>query len=118
MQVKHFKAQNIHLTAAAAQHIQTYLAQHPQALGFRLGVKDAGCNSKKYVTDYVETANNNDKIFIDKNIKIFVAAADLLYLAGTEIDYVKTGVNKILKFNNPNTTSECGCGESFNIKQT
>jgi len=117
MVVEQFEQPSIRLSTAAAQHIQAYLAQYPQAIGFRLGVKDAGCNSKKYVTDHVTQQQDNDKIFIDKGIKIFVASDELLYVAGTEIDYVQDGINKVLKFNNPNTTSECGCGESFNIEE-
>lgn len=117
MSVKQYIPPSIHLTMAAAQHIQAYLAKHSDAIGFRLGVKDAGCNSKKYVTAYVTTPQANDVQFSDKDITIFVAKDDLLYVAGTEIDYVQEGINKVLKFNNPNATSECGCGESFNIKE-
>ena len=116
MAVEQFKQQTIRLTESAAKHIQTYLDKHTEALGFRLGVKDAGCSSKKYITEYVTEKKINDKIFHDKNIAIYVATDDLLYVVGTEIDYVKDGINKVLKFNNPNATSECGCGESFNIK--
>ncbi len=117
MSVEQYTPKSLHLTTAAARHIQAYLDKHPDAIGFRLGVKDAGCNSKKYFTEYVTTAETNDTQFNDKGITIVVAEADLLYVAGTEIDYVKDGINKVLKFNNPNATSECGCGESFNIKE-
>lgn len=117
MTVEQFKPKSIHLTPTAAQHIQTHLDNNTNAIGLRLGVQDAGCNSKKYLTEYVTTAQNDDIQFVDKGITIFVSADDLLYVAGTEIDYVKEGINKVLKFNNPNATSECGCGESFNIKE-
>ena len=115
MTVKQFKPKGIHLTAAAAEHIENFLRYYPKAIGLRLGVKDAGCNSKKYITDYVEQQQATDKVFHDKNIAIFVAADDLPFVAGTEIGYVKDGVNQVLTFNNPNVTSECGCGESFNV---
>lgn len=103
------------LTPAAAKHIQQKLTATPAAIGFRLAVKDAGCNSKKYVTDYVTTANSNDISYQEHGITLFINKNDLLYLAGTEIDYIQDGINKILKYNNPNVSSECGCGESFNI---
>ncbi len=114
MSVKQFKPSGISLTANAAEHIENLLRDYPNAIGLRLGVKDAGCNSKKYVTDYVEQQQAQDKVFHDKSITIFVAAQDLPFLAGTEIDYVQDGINRVLTFNNPNVTSQCGCGESFN----
>jgi iron-sulfur cluster assembly protein len=115
--VKTYTQTPITLTEAAAKHIQQQLQQHDNAIGFRLGVRDAGCNSKKYVTEPIEKAGNDDTQFVDKGITIYVSKADLLYVAGTEIDYAKEGINKVLKFNNPNASSECGCGESFNIDE-
>jgi iron-sulfur cluster assembly protein len=104
------------LTEAAAEHIQQKLNALPEATGFRLATQDAGCNSKKYVPSYESNAEPDDLEFIDHNISIFIKKSDLIYIAGTEIDYVKDGINKVLKYNNPNVTTACGCGESFNIK--
>lgn len=104
------------LTQAAADHIQQKIDSLPDAIGFRLATKEAGCNSKKYVPSYVNDADADDISFVDHGITIFISKSDLIYIAGTEIDYVKDGINKVLKYNNPNVTTECGCGESFNIK--
>ena len=103
------------LTSAAAAHIQQKLNALPEAVGFRLATEDAGCNAKKYVPSYVSQSEADDIEFIDHDITIFINKADLLYIAGTEVDYVKDGINKVLKYNNPNVSTECGCGESFNI---
>jgi iron-sulfur cluster assembly protein len=54
-------------------------------------------------------------VFTDKGIKIIVDEKSLVYLDGTELDFVKEGLNEGFKFNNPNTSGECGCGESFNV---
>ena len=115
--VKTHENHTIRLTDEAAKHIKSHLEKHPKAIGFHLGVKDAGCSSKKYVTDYVENVSREDKLFHDKDIPIYINKADLIYIAGTEVDYVQDGINKVLKFNNPNATSACGCGESFNIEE-
>ena len=115
MTVKHYNKTGITLTDTAKQHIKNHLQRHPGCIGFRLSVKDAGCNSKKYVTEYVQQTLENDTCFVINGLSIFISKADLLYLAGTKIDYVKEGINHILKFNNPNVTTACGCGESFNI---
>lgn len=103
------------LTPAAAKHIQQKLDASTDMIGFRLATKDAGCNSKMYVPSYASKAEENDLEFTDHGITLFIDKDDLIYLAGTEIDYVKDGINQVLKYNNPNVTTECGCGESFNI---
>lgn len=105
----------LRLTQAAAAHIQEKLNALPNAVGFRLATKDAGCNAKKYVPSYVNESSTDDMEFVDHEITIFINKADLIYIAGTEVDYVKDGINKVLKYNNPNVSTECGCGESFNI---
>jgi iron-sulfur cluster assembly protein len=105
----------LRLTTAAAKHIAKKIAATPNAIGFRLSVKNAGCNSKKYVTDYLTKIDDNDVSFVEHDITLVVRKEDLLYIAGTEIDYVQDGINKVLKYNNPNVTTACGCGESFNI---
>lgn len=108
-------AKKIEVTPAAAEHIQNVLAKHPDAIGFRLGVKNAGCNNKKYMTDIVTQSTDDDVKFDANGIAIYVNRNDLLYVAGTEIDYARKGLNQVLTFNNPNATSQCGCGESFDI---
>lgn len=110
-------ANPISLTPAAAAHIKTKLEGVPGAIAFRLSAEDAGCNSKKYVTDYVTDKQDGDIEIHAHDVTIIIDKADLLYLAGTEIDYVKDGINKVLKYNNPNVTSACGCGESFNVEE-
>ncbi|MEG2663882.1 MAG: iron-sulfur cluster assembly accessory protein, partial [Hafnia sp.] len=54
-------------------------------------------------------------VFEDKGVRVIVDGKSLAYLDGTELDFVKEGLNEGFKFNNPNMTSECGCGESFNV---
>lgn len=104
------------LTDSAAGYIKNLLAKSPHAIGFRLGVKNAGCSSKKYDPGVVEQAAADTEKFTSQGIDIYVATADLKYVAGTTVDYVKNGVNHELKYTNPNIISACGCGESFDIK--
>jgi iron-sulfur cluster assembly protein len=106
---------NITLTPSGAQHVKKMLEKnHAAFLSF--GVKDSGCNAKKYFIDFVREKSNDDKTFLSHGIEILVNKHDLLYLAGTEIDYVTEGLNKMLRYNNPNVKSACGCGESFDIE--
>ncbi|ANM78490.1 iron-binding protein IscA [Serratia marcescens] len=65
--------------------------------------------------EFVDEANDDDIVFEDKGIKVIIDGKSLVYLDGTELDFVKEGLNEGFKFNNPNVSSECGCGESFNV---
>ncbi len=106
------------LTAAAVVYVRKKLAERGKGMGLRLGVKKAGCSGLEYVVDYVDVQAENDVVFaVEKDLAVFVDKECLLYLNGTEIDYVQKGImGGELKFNNPNAKVSCGCGESFNIK--
>ncbi len=105
----------ITLTESAAEHIQKSLDKRGQGIGLRLGVKTSGCSGMAYVLEFVDEANDEDNVFEHRDIKIFVDPKSLIYLDGTELDYVREGLNEGFKFNNPNVTDQCGCGESFTV---
>ena len=86
-----------------------------KGLGLRLGVRTSGCSGMAYVLEFVDEANDDDIVFEDKGIKVIIDGKSPVYLDGTELDFVKEGLNEGFKFNNPNVSSECGCGESFNV---
>ena len=86
-----------------------------KGLGLRLGVRTSGCSGMAYVLEFVDEANDDDIVFEDKGIKVIIDGKSTVYLDGTELDFVKEGLNEGFKFNNPNVSSECGCGESFNV---
>jgi len=56
-----------------------------------------------------------DVVFEDSGVKVVVDSTSLRYVDGTEIDFVREGLNEAFKFRNPNVKGECGCGESFNV---
>ncbi|MSP53435.1 MAG: iron-sulfur cluster assembly accessory protein [Gammaproteobacteria bacterium] len=114
--VKKNKASTVTFSDAGATYFKTQLEKSNHMLGVRFGVKDSGCNAKKYVVNLTNEKLEDDVAFKDHGIEILVNKNDLLYLAGTEIDYIREGLNKMVKFNNPNVTTACGCGESFDIK--
>ena len=111
-----FTDQAVSVTAAAAEHFSNALK--PKGLsGVRISVKDSGCTGFKYVLDEVSDGEESDvSIALDNGINIYVAADALSVIRGTQIDYTLEGVNRTLKFNNPNVVAECGCGESFNVE--
>lgn len=68
-----------------------------------------------YVLEFVDKVDVGDAVFEDHGIKIIVDPKSLVYIDGTEMDFVKQGVNEGFEFKNPNAKGECGCGESFSI---
>ena len=106
---------SISMSDAAAQRVQTSLANRGKGYGLRLGVRTSGCSGMAYVLEFVDAPNEDDVVFEDKGVRVIVDGKSLAYLDGTQLDFVKEGLNEGFKFNNPNMTSECGCGESFNV---
>lgn len=105
----------ITMTDAAAAHVSKHLAQRGKGLGIRVGVRTSGCSGLAYVLEFVDQAEEGDQIFEDRGVKVVVDKKSLVYLDGTELDFVTEGLNEGFKFTNPNVNGECGCGESFNI---
>ncbi len=106
---------SITLSDAAAQRVSTFLAKRGRGIGLRLGVRTSGCSGMAYVIEFVDEINQEDQIFEQKGVKIIIDGKSLVYLAGTELDFVREGVNEGFRFNNPNVRDQCGCGESFNV---
>ena len=105
----------ISMTEAAARHIQRSLEGRGKGVGIRLGVRTTGCSGLAYVLEFVDETAAEDTIFEHHGVKIIIDPKSLVYLDGTELDFVKEGLNEGFKFNNPNARGECGCGESFNV---
>jgi iron-sulfur cluster assembly protein len=102
------------LSAAAAKHIATFLAKRGKGVGIRLGVKTSGCSGMAYKLEFADAVNPEDIEFASHGVKVLIDPKSLPYLAGTELDYTREGLNEGFKFNNPNVKDQCGCGESFN----
>lgn len=109
----------IQLTERAAAHVRNYLSHQPEntSLGLRVAVKPTGCSGYQYVVGPAETVTEQDRVFESLGVRVVTDEQSLQYLAGTELDYVREGLNAGFKFNNPNVQDTCGCGESFNIRQ-
>ncbi|OCG01962.1 iron-sulfur cluster assembly protein IscA [Gilliamella apis] len=105
----------ITLTNSAANRVQAFLANRGKGVGLRLGVKTSGCSGMAYIIEFADIINDDDSVFEDKDVKVIIDKKSLVYLDGTELDFVKEGLNEGFKFNNPNASNECGCGESFNV---
>lgn len=105
---------SITLTEKAAKHIQKSLNSRGKGLGLRLGVKTSGCSGMSYVMEFADEIQPEDQLFESQGVKVIVDTKSLLYIDGTELDFVREGLNEGFQFNNPNVKDSCGCGESFN----
>ena len=105
----------VSLTEAAARHVTRYLSKRGKGVGVRLGVKTTGCSGLAYKIEYADEVAPEDLIFEDHGVKILVDPKSLPYLEGTQLDFVREGLNEGFKFNNPNERDRCGCGESFRV---
>jgi len=108
----------ISVTESAAKQIQNQLAKRGKGVGLRVGVKKVGCSGLAYTFDYADEIKSGDRLFEAHDAKLVVDADALSFLDGSRLDFVKEGFKQVFKFENPNVASTCGCGESFNVKQS
>jgi len=101
------------LSSAAAARVRQFMAETPGAVGLRFGVKKSGCSGWAYVVDIASEARADETVFEQDGVAVLVDGVSLLQVDGTEIDFVKTGLNHQFVFRNPRMAAECGCGESF-----
>jgi iron-sulfur cluster assembly protein len=109
----HGTSREISLSAAAARHFAAQLAMRPGTVAVRISVRPAGCSGYRYNVDHAEAIGAQDAVFESKGIRILVDRASLPYVQGTTLDVVQEGLSRRLRFDNPNATQTCGCGESF-----
>jgi iron-sulfur cluster assembly protein len=107
----------IRLTDAAAARIKHIMANAEASYaGVRVGVANGGCAGMSYTMDYAENMGPLDEVVEDKGVKIFIEPKAILFLLGTEMDFVRDKLAARFVFNNPNQTAACGCGESVSLK--
>ncbi|MBU6443084.1 MAG: iron-sulfur cluster assembly accessory protein [Alphaproteobacteria bacterium] len=113
---KRTRPQPVRLTVAAAARLRQIMADaEGKYQGVRVGVSNGGCAGMSYTMDYAEAPGPLDEVIEDQGVKIFVEPKAILFLLGTEMDYVREKLATRFVFNNPNQTSACGCGESVAI---
>ena len=106
----------VSLTDIAAERMQAIMANADEAfIGVKIGVKNGGCAGMEYTMDYATEAGPLDEVVEDNGIKILIDPKAILFLIGTEIDFVTEKLSQRFVFNNPNQTDACGCGESVTI---
>ena len=103
------------LTEAAARHVTRYIGKRGKGVGVRLGVKTTGCSGLAYKLEYADEIAAEDVVFEQNDVKVVIKPDSLAFLDGSTIDFVAEGLGSSFRFDNPNVTEACGCGESFTI---
>jgi len=103
----------IRLSDAAMQRVRHFLSSDEAAVGLRFGVKRTGCSGWGYAVDLAREQRDDDTIVDVDGVRVLIDAQSLPLISGTEIDFVREGLNQQFVFRNPNAAAACGCGESF-----
>ena len=104
------------VTNAASIRAKFLLSKGPQtAIGLRIGLKNRGCSGLSYCIDYAEDTKKFEDIVEHNGVKFVIDPQALMFLIGTEIDYVEEKLHSGFVFRNPNEKGRCGCGESFHV---
>ena len=108
--------QAITVTEAAAGRIQALLARRGKpSIGVRVGVRSRGCSGLTYTLEYADEKGKFDEVVEDKGVTILVDPKAVMFILGTEMDYVDEKLQSGFVFRNPNEKGRCGCGESFHV---
>ena len=100
---------------SAYEPLRDRLAAKPDCEGIRIGIRTVGCSGLAYVLEYSYNMDRHDTVIHDQGVTLIIDEKSKTYLAGSELVWVKEGLNSGFKFLNPNVTGECGCGESFYV---
>ncbi len=104
------------ITDNAARRVKELLdKKNNRVNAIKISVKKGGCSGLYYSIDYAEQVNKFDEIIEDKDVKVIVDAKAVMYLVGTEMDFIDDKFNSKFVFNNPNEKNKCGCGNSFGV---
>jgi iron-sulfur cluster assembly protein len=104
------------VTSEAAGRIQELLAQRGKpSVGIRISVRARGCSGYTYDLEYADEHRTGEEIVEDKGITLLIDPQAVLFVVGTEMDFVASDVESGFVFRNPNAKGQCGCGESFHV---
>ncbi|HEY4113624.1 MAG TPA: iron-sulfur cluster assembly accessory protein [Rhizomicrobium sp.] len=117
VRAKRERPKAIRLSEAAAARIRDIIANADgKVQGVRVGVTNGGCAGMSYTMDYAEAPQPFEEVVEDQGVKVFIDPKAIMFLIGTEMDFVREKLGSRFVFNNPNQTAACGCGESVTLK--
>ena len=110
------RKQALTVTEAAAERIQALLAKRGKpSIGVRIGVRARGCSGLSYTIEYADEKGKFDEIVEARGVTVLIDPKAVMFILGTEMDYVEETLESGFVFRNPNEKGRCGCGESFHV---
>lgn len=104
------------LTETAAERVKHLMSSRAEpAEGLRIGIRTGGCSGMAYDMEFTQEKQPLDEVVEVSGVTLFVDSKALMFLIGTEMDYVEDKLQSGFVFNNPNEKGRCGCGESFHV---
>ncbi len=110
----------VFLTQSAAHRLKQILTEKNmlETHGLRVFVQGGGCGGMQYGMTFDDCCGEDDEVYEQFGLKIFVDPVSLFYLNGARIDYVDDLMGGGFHIENPNVVSTCGCGSSFKTEET
>jgi iron-sulfur cluster assembly protein len=113
---KRMQRQAITLTDRAVARVRALIDKRGQAAaGIRIGVKSKGCSGLSYSVEYADERGKFDDVIEVEGVRIFIDPTAIMFVIGSEMDYVEDKLQSGFVFRNPNEKGRCGCGESFHV---
>ncbi len=103
------------VTERAASRIKEILAIEPGKNALRVSVNGGGCSGFQYGFELEDMRNDDDLVIERSGATVLIDSTSLVYLSGSQIDFVDDLIGQAFKITNPNATSSCGCGTSFSV---
>ena len=105
------------LTDKAVEHVKKLMARADNdIIGLRVGIKSAGCSGLQYVVEFASEKKPFEDVITQDGATILIDPSAVMFLIGSEMDWVEEKFSSQFVFNNPNETARCGCGESFTVE--
>jgi iron-sulfur cluster assembly accessory protein len=106
----------VNLTDRAADRVKELIARSEKpVLGLRIGVRTRGCSGLSYSVEYADEQKRFEEVVEQKGVRLLIDPAAVMFLVGSEVDYIEDKFSSGFTFTNPNEKGRCGCGESFHV---
>ena len=104
------------VTDSAIERVKVLLAQRGKpSVGIRVLIETKGCSGMKYKIEYADDVGKFDAIVEQNGVSVLIDPKAMLFILGSEMDYVEEELSSGFVFRNPNEKGKCGCGESFHV---
>lgn len=110
------KPQAMKVTEAAAERVRALIDNRGKpTAGIRIGVRSKGCSGLSYTLEYADEVTAFDEVVEAHGVRLLIDPKAMMFILGTEMDYVEEQLQSGFVFRNPNEKGRCGCGESFHV---